>query len=402
MTSLDEVLLRGVDKVYPDTQSLKKVLDSNKKLKIYFGIDPTSPNIHIGHSIPLRKLRQFQDLGHKIVLLFGDFTAMIGDPSEKSSQRTPLKREQVEQNFAKYKHQAAKILSFEKNAPEIEYNSKWWDKMTQSDFFNILSKFTVSQLIERSMFQERIKGGKPIAVSEFLYPILQGFDSVAMDVDMEIGATDQTFNMLTGRHLLSKEKSKEKFVLTTPLLRGTDGRKMSKSYGNTIDISDTTDQMYGKTMSLKDELIIEYFELVTNVDSNEIQEIDTKLKGKSLNPMEAKKRLAFELVNIYHSEDKAKDAEKEFESVYQKGNRTTNIEESPQQRSLNPISYASLATLSGGTVSISEAVRLSENDGLRFDGKLVSNPRENIPEPDKETIIDIGKRRSIRVIWKDK
>ena len=401
MTSLDPVLLRGVEKIYPSTESLSKALKSGKKLRIYYGIDPTSPNIHLGHSVPLRKLRDFQKLGHKIILLFGDFTAMIGDPSERSAWRKPLTTREIKQNVATYKDQVAKIISFSENQPDIVYNSSWWEKMGLADFFRLLSKFTTSQLLERDMFQERIKKKKPIFISEFLYPILQGYDSVKLDVDMEIGATDQTFNMLIGRQLVNQEKNKGKFVLTTPLLEGTDGRKMSKTYRNTINITENPSDMFGKAMSIKDELIIKYLDLLTNLSIEEIKNVKTKLAKGSINPIEHKKKLAFNLVKTYHSENQAKKAQEEFERVFQKGERTTNIETVTKPKSLLPVSYASLTTLSGGTMSVSEAIRLAENKGLRFDGKLIENPRENILQPSSETIIDIGKRRSIRIVWED-
>jgi len=401
MTSLDSVLLRGVEKIYPSTDSLSDLLKSGRKLRIYYGIDPTSPNIHIGHSVPLNKLSELQNLGHKIILLFGDFTAMIGDPSERTIERKQLTAKEIKQNVATYKNQVAKIISFRKNPPEIVYNSSWWEKMSQADFFSLLSKFTTSQLLERDMFQERIKKNKPIFVSEFLYPILQGYDSVALDVDMEIGATDQTFNMMVGRQLLRQEKNKEKFVLTTPLLEGTDGRKMSKTYANSINLTENPNDMFGKAMSIKDELIVKYFTLATNVSSKQIAEISKKIQEKSINPIGAKKKLAYQLVRKYHSEEVAKKAQEEFERVFQKGGRTTNIETITKPKSLLPVSYASLTTLSGGTESVSEAVRLAENKGLRFDGKLIENPRENIPQPSSETVIDIGKRKSIRIVWED-
>lgn len=401
MTSLDEVLLRGVEKIYPSPDLLKKILRSGRKLRIYYGIDPTSPNIHIGHSVPLLKLKQFQDLGHKIILLFGDFTARIGDPSERSVERRPLTEKQIEQNVRTYKEQVAKIISFKKNPPEVLYNSSWWKKMNMMDFFTLLSNFTLSQLSERDMFQERMKRGRPVFVSEFLYPVLQGWDSVAIDVDMEIGATDQTFNMMVGRQLIKQEKQREKFVLTTPILEGTDGRKMSKSYGNTINITDNPNEMFGKAMSIKDELIVKYFLLATSLDTKEIENVKTSLKRGIVNPIVLKKKLSFNLVAMYHGTDMAEKAQSEFERVFQKGGRTKNIEIIKKSKSLLPLSYASLASISGAATSISEAVRLAENKGLKFDGKLVVNPRSNIPEPNHETIIDIGKRKSIKIIWED-
>jgi tyrosyl-tRNA synthetase len=402
MATLNEILTRGVDKIYPSGTSLKRKLESKNKLRVYLGIDPTSPNIHIGHTIPLRKLGQFQELGHKVFLLFGDFTGMIGDPSGRDSQRQALSKEQILKNVSTYQEQAAKILSFEKNPPEIVYNSTWLGKIPASRFFELFSRFTVSQLIERDLFQERIKNKKPISVSEFLYPILQGYDSVELDVDLEIGATDQTFNMLVGRDLQASMRNREKFVLTAPLLEGTDGRKMSKTYGNTIDISLKPNDMYGKTMSLDDSLIIKYLDLTTNLNSDDVQDIETKLKNNSLNPMDAKKKLAFELVKIYHGDSAAKKAQSEFENVFQKGKRTSNIKMVRQPLSSLPTSYASLTADTGGTTSVSAAIGLAKSKGLRVNGKVIENAREVIKNPGKETVIDIGKRKSVKIIWEDK
>lgn len=402
MVNLDNIISRGVEKIYPSTESFKKKLETGSKLRIYLGIDPTSPNFHIGHSIPLRKLAKFQELGHKIFLLFGDFTGMIGDPSGRDTQRLSLTREQIMKNVSTYEKQARKILSFSKNPPEIVYNSTWLGKIPASQFFDLFSKFTVSQLIERDLFQERIKNKKPITISEFLYPILQGYDSVELNVDLEIGSTDQTFNMLVGRSLQSKLNNREKFVLTTPLLEGTDGRKMSKTYGNTIDMTENPNDMFGKTMSLDDNLIVKYISLTTNLGQAEIEQITKKLEDKSLNPMVAKKKLAFELVKIYHGETDAINAQNEFEKVFQKKEKTSNLKVVKESKSILPKSFANLATISGGTKSVSEAVRLAENNGLKFDGNIVRNAKGLFDNPANETIIDIGKRKSIKIIWEEK
>ena len=402
MDSNNLILKRNIDSIYPSQDKLFTRLQGTEKLKIYLGIDPTSPQIHIGNAVALWKLREFQDQGHQVILLIGDFTGMIGDPSDKTSLRKTLAEKEVEQNSLKYKEQASKILDFSGTNPaKIEYNSKWLSKMPLAQLIDLAGNFTIQQLIERDMFQKRLSDKKPIGLHEFLYPLLQGYDSVAMEVDIEIGGTDQTFNMLLGRNLLKTLKNKEKFVIALPLLEGVDGRKMSKSYDNTVNISDNPSDMYGKIMSIKDELILKYFELCTDISSNRIDEIKKQLTNKSMNPMVVKKRLASEIVGRYHPDKDSKAAEAEFTKVFQKGERTTNLTEVTLSKSLLPISIAKLTNLSGATTSITQAINLAENKGLKIDGNIVNNPREDIIILDSnETIIDIGKRRSFKISWK--
>ncbi|HUW71751.1 MAG TPA: tyrosine--tRNA ligase, partial [Candidatus Humimicrobiaceae bacterium] len=248
---IEQALTRGVAAIYPNRKSLEKVLGSGKRLRIYNGIDPSNPNIHLGNALSLWKMRHFQELGHKTVLLIGDFTGRIGDPSDKKAVRLRLSRQEVLENAKTYQEQAAKILDFKSktNPCGIEFNSEWLDKLSNKEVIELAGCFTVQRLIERDLFQRRLKEKKPIGLHEFLYPLYQGYDSVAMDVDMEIGGNDQTFNMLVGRDLLKIYKNKEKFALTVPLLEGTDGRKMSKSWGNVINLTDSADNMFGKVMS---------------------------------------------------------------------------------------------------------------------------------------------------------
>ncbi|MDP2720390.1 MAG: tyrosine--tRNA ligase [bacterium] len=400
MTDLTQIF-RLTEHIYPSKESLEEVLKSGRKLRIYFGIDPTGAKIHIGHAVPLRLLKSFQNLGHKVTLVVGDFTGAIGDPSGRDTRRPVLTSEQIVKNSNTYKNQVQKILSFSSNPPKITYNSTWWDKINSREFLEIVSHVTLAQLLERDLFQERLKKGNPISVSEFLYPLLQGYDSVALDADVEIGATDQTFNMLIGRELVKIYKTKEKLVITTPLLEGTDGRKMSKSFNNTVDIDNDPNDMYGKIMSINDNLIIKYLKLATDISDAEISKIESSIKKVELNPMEAKKKLAYEIVRIYNGNKIAKTAAIEFERVFQKGKRTSTVQTSVQSRSILPISYASLATISGATSSVSETVRLASSSGLKVDGRLVANPRELIKKiSGNETIIDVGKRKSVKIIWK--
>jgi tyrosyl-tRNA synthetase len=395
MSDFEESLSRFVESVYPSKEKLIDRLASGRKLCIYFGVDPTSSQIHIGHSVPLRLLKHFQEDGHKVILVFGDFTGTIGDPSGRDIQRKPLSKKQIFENCSTYKQQVQKILDFEKNTPEIVYNSTWWEKMNQSNFFEILSHFTLSQLSERDLFQERIKKSQPIAISEFLYPILQGYDSVALNTDIEVGAADQTFNMLVGREMLKIYKKKEKFVLTTPLLEGADGRKMSKSYGNTIDITSKPSGMYGKLMSIKDSLIVKYLTLTTDVPEREIEEISQKMGSGKLNPMEAKKRLAYEIVKNYHGKKEAKLAKSEFERVFQKGENpkpeTKNIPSRMSQISVLDV----LLTLEM-VRSKSEAKRLVDQLGVQINGKKVRSTEEKF-DIETGSLAQIGKKKAVSV-----
>ena len=398
----ETLLKRNVDSIYPSKDSLEKKLSAKTNLKIYLGIDPTSPELHLGNAIALWKLKEFQDVGHRVTLLIGDFTGMIGDPSDKSSLRVTLSKKEVLDNAKEYKNQASKILKFSGNNPAtLEFNSKWLSKLNFEDIIELTANFTVQQMIERDMFQKKLEDKKPIGIHEFLYPLMQGYDSVALDTDVEIGGTDQTFNMLIGRDLMKIVKNKEKFVLTIPLLEGTDGRKMSKSYGNTINLSDSPKNMYGKVMSIKDELIIKYFKLCTNTSETELEDISLQLENSSSNPMDIKKKLAFEITKTYHGATEAKKAEVEFSNVFQKGMRTKDIEVVELDRSILPKSYAALANASGATTSVSAAVSLAGNKGLRFNGVVISDPLEMVKKVSQtRTVIDIGKRKSVKIVWK--
>jgi tyrosyl-tRNA synthetase len=395
MSAPDQSLFRYVEAVYPSKEKLEERLKGKQKLRVYFGVDPTNPKIHIGHSVPLRLLRCFQEMGHKIIFLFGDFTAQIGDPSGRDAQRKPLTSEQIKENSATYEIQVRKVLDFDKNAPEIEHNSSWWKKTTQKEFFEILSHFTLSQLSERDLFKNRIEKGQPIAISEFLYPILQGYDSVALNTDVEIGARDQTFNMLAGREMVKIYKKREKFVLTTPLLEGTDGRKMSKSYSNTIDVGSEPSDMYGKLMSLKDELIVKYLTLATDVPTSKIDEINERLKSGKINPMSVKKELAFQIVKMYHGPSEADNAQQEFERVFQK-------RESPKpetkifKSNMRQLTAVEVLLAMEMVKSKSEARRLINQGGVLIDDKKVRAIDEKF-DIETGSTAQISKRRAVSV-----
>ena len=320
-----ELLTRGVQDIIGQ-EKLEKKLEASQKMKIYFGADPNRPDIHIGHAVALRKLRKFQDLGHQIIFLIGDFTAQIGDPSGKDATRQQLTPAEVKKNVQSYKDQISKILRFSgSNKAVIKYNSKWNKKLKFQDLIELSSNFTVQQFLERDMYQKRLKEGKPISLHEFFYPLMQAYDSVVMDVDMEVGGNDQLFNMLAGRTLMQKLKKKNKIVMTFDILEGTDGRKMSKSYDNYIGVSDEANDMFGKVMSIKDELIIKYFTLCTDISTAEIKEMEEKLKSGA-NPRDLKAQLAREIVKIYHNEKKAQQAEGEFNQIFQDKGKPSDIE----------------------------------------------------------------------------
>lgn len=375
---IDRLLDRGVVEVIP-REELERRLRGGQKIRIYFGVDPTSPVIHLGHAVALRKLRQFQDLGHKVVLLIGDFTGRIGDPTDKSATRVQLTHAEVLENAQSYLEQAAKILNVwsETNPVEVRYNGEWWDKMTTRDMIELAANFTAQQMLQRDMFQRRLEENRPIGLHEFLYPLLQGYDSVALEVDAELGGTDQTFNMLAGRTLVRVLQDREKFVLTTPLLEGTDGRKMSKSFQNVIGVAEPPFEMYGKVMSLKDELIVRYFELLTDVPEAELEEMSRQLARGAVNPMDLKKRLAFDLVRQFHSAEAAREAQERFEREIQRRELPTAIPDVAVPHAGDWPIVDLLLQLSLAT-SKSDARRLVEQGSVSIDGNKVTEPRATV------------------------
>lgn len=323
---ISEFLHRGVETILPSRDFVEAQLTSGKQMTVYLGIDPTGPSLHIGHAIAMKKLAQLQNLGHKVILLMGNFTAKIGDPTDKSAVRKTLSDADILENLKNYKQQASKLLSFEgPNAAEIKFNADWLGKMNFADVLELASKTTVQRMLERDMFQKRIEEGKPIYVHEFMYPLMQGQDSVAMMVDGEIGGNDQLFNMLMGRELL-KEHGKEKFVVTVKLLTDPTGKKMGKSEGNMITLDDSADDMFGKIMSWSDGMIIGGFELCTDIPREQILEIELAIQNGE-NPMQFKKQLAREIITTYHSADQAIDAQNNWENTFSDGGIPENIPE---------------------------------------------------------------------------
>lgn len=388
---IKQLLERGVSDVIVK-KNLEAMLRSGKKITLYLGIDPTGSLLHIGHAIALRKLREFQQLGHRVIFLIGSFTALIGDTSDKNSMRQPMTSEQIEENFKTYKAQASKILDFSKI--ELRYNGDWLGKLTFKEIIVLANKFTVQQMIERDMYQKRIQEGKPIGLHEFLYPLMQGYDSVAMDVDLEVGGHDQLFNMLAGRTLQKAFNNKEKHVMTMQLLEGTDGRKMSKTYDNVVNLTDAPNDQYGKIMSIKDELIIKYFDLCTDVEVARVQELEKALKAGE-NPKHTKMRLAKEIVALYHGTKAASEAEAEFVNVFQKKEAPTDIP--TKKMPTKEPTITELLAESGLASSKSVAQRLVKGGGVSVDEKKILDPFEKITLTKKPVLLKVGKRHFMNV-----
>lgn len=398
MDKINELLNRGVEKIYPSKEALKEVLKTGKKLRLYWGVDPSGDKLHLGHVVALRKMRQFQDLGHQVILLIGDFTGMIGDPTDKTATRKKLTHKEVLENAKTYKEQAEKILRFEgENPVEIKFNSHWLANLTLKEVVELASNFTVQQMLERDMFERRLKEGKPIHLHEFLYPLMQGYDTVAMDVDLEIGGEDQTFNMLAGRILMKVLKNKEKFVLTTPLLAEPGGVKMGKTEGNLVASTEEPDQMFGRIMAFSDKMIIQGFTLLTDIPMEEIQKMEKELRSEIINPMNMKKRLAFEIISSLHSSEKAKAAQTEFERVFQKRQAPVyNI--LTYYISTRDVNIIDLLVNSKLVSSRSEAKRLIEQGGVEVNGKLFNGEREKFNIQVKDgMIVKVGKRRFVKL-----
>jgi len=390
------LLTRSVERIYPDKESLEKVLLSGKRIRLYCGYDPSGPTLHFGHMISLKKLAQFQELGHEVVMLIGDFTGMIGDPTDKAAARRKMTREEVRRNAMNYQRQASKFLRFNGlNPVKILYNSQWSDKLTFLDLIEIASIFTVQRMITREMFQERLKNKKPIYLHEFLYPLAQAYDSVAMDVDLEIGGNDQTFNMLCGRELMKAIKNKEKFVLTLKLLTDPSGKKMGKTEGNLIGLNETADQMYGKIMAWPDSLIGLGLELLTDTPIEEITRILNQIKKGKLNPRDAKAKMAKEIVAICQSVTKAARAEKEFNKIFKEKSLPTKI---PGIHIIEgKIPLLDLLEKSGLVSSRAEARRLIFQKGIKIDNEIQADWQKEISVR-KGQVIRVGKRKFVKII----
>lgn len=377
--------------------SLRKKLLSGKSLRVKFGADPTAPDLHLGHAIALRKLREFQDLGHKAVLIIGDYTALVGDPSGKSKTRPMLTAKEVNANANTYLAQVGKILDLKKT--EVRMNGEWFGKLKLSDIIALLSKFTVARMIERDDFAKRLKEGNDVHLHELLYPMMQAYDSVVVKADVEIGATDQKFNILAGRDLLRKMgKPEQDVLLVGPLLVGTDGlKKMSKSYGNYVGIDEPAAQMYGKVMSIPDSLLWDWFALATDVAAEEIAELKKKTEGGG-NPRDAKARLAREIVTLYHSAKAAEKAEAAFDSQFRKGERPADIPEmhlsAGEHKLVDVLIAAKLASSKG------DARRLLVQGGVEVQGKKEQHPDAAVTVSSEPIILKKGKLHFVSVVAK--
>lgn len=374
-------------------EELLKKLKRRKPLRVKLGIDPSAPEIHLGISVQLRKLKQFQELGHTVVLVVGDFTGMIGDPSGVSKTRPKLTREQVKKNMARYKEQIFKILDPKKT--EFTYNSKWLGALSIYDFIEIASKYTVARILERDDFSIRLKEGIPVYMHEIMYPLFQAYDSVAIKADIELGGTDQKFNLLVGRELMREFNMEPQVVMTLPILEGTDGvRKMSKSYGNYIGITEHAREMFGKVMSIPDELIIKYFELTTDAFPHKIEEYRKGLKDGSINPRDAKFDLAKTIVRMYHSAQAAEEAASEFEKVFTKKELPTELKEFKLEE--KEINIVDLLVKTNLMPSRAEAKRKIKEGAIDIDGKTVKdiNYIVRLSEP---IVVKAGKHKFLKV-----
>jgi tyrosyl-tRNA synthetase len=395
MDKIKKLLEKNVDTIYPSKKSLEKALRSGKKLKLYLGIDPTASKLHLGHTIAIRKLNEFASLGHEAIFLVGDGTVLVGDPSERNTGRKLITPEEVKKNIRSWKKQMRPFLDFTK--VKEKHNADWLTKLTLIDLIKIGSKISAVQLFKRDNFQKRLKKENTVWYHETMYPLLQGYDSVIMDVDLEIGGTDQTFNMLIGRQLQKKFNNREKYVLTTKMIMGTDNKKMSKTSNNCIWLDDSAENIYGKLMSLPDELIPSYFEAFTEAELKQVQTMEKQITKGGVNPMALKKDLAFKITHQIHGQVKAKKAEADFEKVFQQGKKPDNIPGfRVKQLSANPISPLDLLTETGLASSRSEAKRLIRQKAVKINNQPVLDYGKDI-QVKADDIIQVGKKRWLKI-----
>ena len=391
-----ELISRGAEEIIPEEDlrnKLENSIKNNKPINVKLGCDPSRPDLHIGHSVVLRKLRHFQDLGHQAILVIGDFTAMIGDPSGRNKTRPQLTLEEARENAKTYLEQAKIILDM--NSLKVCYNSEWLDKMVFSEVIKLASSTTVARMLERDDFTKRYDSEVPISLHEFLYPLAQAQDSVELFSDIELGGTDQKFNLLMGRNLQRDIGQKPQCILTMPILEGTDGvEKMSKSYGNDIGISDSANDMYGKTLSIPDEVMLSWYTLAADVDDSFLQKIKKELDDNSINPMEVKRELARKIVEIYYNKEKAIEAENYFNNITVSKGLPDEIDEyllAEEDLLVNIIVDAGLLK------SKSEARRMIKQSAVRIDGEIIKDIQHSLI-PSKERILKVGKRRFLKVI----
>ena len=391
------LISHGVADLLPEDEfkkKLEKAVATNTPLIVKLGLDPTAPDIHLGHTVVLRKLKLFQDFGHKVIILIGDFTARIGDPTGKSVTRPPLTEEQVITNAKTYQEQIFKVLDPEKT--EVRFNSEWLSKLDFADVLKLASKYTVARMLERDDFHKRYTEGRPISIHEFMYPLMQGYDSIALKADVEFGGTDQTFNLLMGRHLQGEEGMPEQTIITMPILEGLDGvQKMSKSLGNYIGISEAPSEMYGKAMSIPDELMMRYFMLVTDMSIEEQEQLSQDLESGAAHPRDVKMKLAHTIVRLYHGEEAANFGQEEFVRVFQKHAMPTDIPEYKVAITDEAVFVPQLLSDAGLTASNGEARRSIKAGAFKIDGEKCNE--EHIVLKDG-MVLQVGKRKFIKIV----
>ena len=393
-----DLIKRGTNEIIPEDDLIKKLersIADGKPLNVKLGCDPSRPDLHIGHSVVLRKLAQFQSLGHQAILIIGDFTGMIGDPSGRNVTRPALSLKETRENGQSYLEQASKILDKEKT--RIVYNSDWLGKMNFEDVIKLSSKYTVARMIERDDFTKRFKSGEPISIHEFLYPLAQAMDSVAINSDVELGGTDQKFNLLVGRDIQREYGLEPQIIITTPLIVGTDGiEKMSKSYNNYIGISESPQNIFGKTLSIPDNLIYNYFELAADISNDELKKVKLQLEDHSINPRDLKRRLAKTLVKMYHNQLAADQAEIEFDKIFIKKEVPEDIPEYHFENKIKEINILDLITEVSLAGSKGEARRLVSQGGVSIDGEKITDINSNI-NLTGEQVLKVGKRKFIKL-----
>lgn len=394
-SKVEEFLGRGIENFYPDREAVKKALMSGKRLRIYCGFDPTAEALHIGHGIQIRKLEKLRQLGHEVIFLYGGFTAMVGDPTDKAQARKVLTASQVKKNAMGWKDQIKNITDTKKII--FKNNHDWLSKLKFADVLELTALFTAQQMLARDMFQKRLEEGKDLYLNEFMYPLMQAYDSVAMDVDMELGGNDQMFNMLAGRTLMKKMKNKEKFVITTRLLEDPSGKKMGKSEGNAISLTDSAEDMFGKVMSWPDTIIAVAMEILTDIPMEEIKDWEKKM-AEGVNPRDAKMALAYEVVKIYKGEEAANKGKDNFIRVFQEKEKPLEIPEVKIDFEGDEIGVLDLFVKAGLTSSNGEGRRLITEKGLRIDDKLVEEVDKRVSIPESGLLLQRGKKQFARVI----
>jgi len=387
-------LKRGVEEILLEEELLER-LALNRPLRIKVGFDPTAPDLHLGHTVIINKMRQFQELGHEVVFLIGDFTGMIGDPSGKNVTRPPLTAEEIESNATTYKAQVFRILDPDKT--QVEFNSRWSNELGAEGILRLAARHTVARMLERDDFSKRYKNGQPIAIHEFLYPLMQGYDSVALETDVEMGGTDQRFNLLVGRELQKQYGQPSQIVITLPLLEGLDGvQKMSKSLGNTVGITDAPDDMFGKLMSISDNLMWRYFELLSFKSLTDIEKLQKAVASGS-NPRDVKFELAREIVDRFHSAGDGKKAQQRFVERFSQGGIPEDLDEKTLLSEGEGLGIARVIKEAGLSSSTSEAMRLVKQGAVRLDGERLEDAKAVLPSGTKG-VLQVGKRRIAKII----